>query len=212
MKKLVLIARVSTADQPYSLTVQAEKCQQWCAQRGYELVVLESYPPVSGAAKRRPDIERALELCRLGQAHGIIALRLDRLARSLSRLTELAHELAAMGADLVCVEQAVDTTTPAGRLVYHMLGAVAEFERDLIAQRTREAMAVARDAGVHVGRPAGAGLVAQRERVRELAAMGWCTADIARETGLHRTQVVRLLGLLGHPEPTVPSHHHGEVS
>lgn len=201
-KNLVLIARVSTDAQEYSMAVQEAKCQQWCAERGYSLTVLQ-YRPVSGAAKKRPDIDEALALVKAGKAQGIIALRLDRIARSLTRLTTLAQELERMGADLVCVEQAVDTTTPAGRLVYHILGAVAEFERDLIRQRTREGLAEATRRGVHVGRAAGETLAAGRERVLELAEQGLSASAIVAQLNAggehavgkpwHRTQVVRLL-------------------
>jgi len=79
--------------------------------------------------------------------------KLDRLARSVRHLTTLAAELEALGVGLVVLDQAIDTTTPAGRLLFNVLGSIAEFERDLIRERTTAGLAAARRRGATLGRP-----------------------------------------------------------
>lgn len=146
VNRLVLIARVSTKDQEqngYSLEAQEAKCRAWCEARGHELITLPATvtKAVSGAAVNRPDLDMAIDMIMSGKADGIIATKLDRVARSVHQLTKIAAQLSQYGDDLVIVDQAIDTTTPAGKLMFHVLGAVAEFERDLISERTKEGLA-----------------------------------------------------------------------
>ncbi len=82
-------------------------------------------------------------------------VKLDRLARSTHHLVTLAKELEALGVDLVVLDQAIDTTTPSGRLLFHMLAAVAEFERDLIRDRVLAGLKRAKERGTRSGRPTG---------------------------------------------------------
>jgi len=84
----------------------------------------------------------------------VVVWALDRLARSLKQLLSIAEECRAMGVDLVSLKQNVDTTLPAGRLTFQVLGALAEFEREMLRERVKAGMAQARRSGKHVGRPA----------------------------------------------------------
>jgi DNA invertase Pin-like site-specific DNA recombinase len=84
----------------------------------------------------------------------ILVWALDRLARSLKQLLTIAEECRSLGVDLVSLRQSIDTTLPAGRLTFQILGAVAEFERELLRERVKAGMAQARRTGKHVGRPA----------------------------------------------------------
>ena len=125
---------------------------------------------------------------------GVVACaKLDRLARSLRQLVDVAAELDARGVDLVVLDQRLDTGTPGGRLTFHVLGAVAEFERDLIAERTRAGIAAARRRGKRIGRPRSH---VPEGRARELHAAGVSVSKIARDLGCSRTAVRRRLGLL----------------
>ena len=87
---------------------------------------------VSGAKDSRPALDEMLEAVRLRRVGAVVVTKLDRLARSVRHLITLAAELEALGVDLVVLDQAIDTGTPAGRLMFHVLGSIAEFERDLI--------------------------------------------------------------------------------
>jgi len=101
----------------------------------------------SGKLARRPELDRALDFARPGDA--LVITKLDRLARSV----ELVSELGERGIDLIVLGQAIDTTTPAGRMMFHVLAAIAEFERDLISERTRDGLQAARARGRLGGRP-----------------------------------------------------------
>jgi DNA invertase Pin-like site-specific DNA recombinase len=94
-----------------------------------------------------------LQVVRRRQVDVVVIVKLDRLARSTHHLLSMAKEFESLGVDLVAIDQAVDTTTPAGRLLFHMLGAIAEFERDLIRERVIAGVRRARALGKHLGRP-----------------------------------------------------------
>jgi len=98
---------------------------------------------VSGVKASRPQWDKCLDHLRQGDT--LVTVRLDRIGRSLANLIEVVQLLADRGVDLIVIDQAIDTTTPAGRLMFHVIGAIAEFERDLIAERTRDGLAAARE-------------------------------------------------------------------
>jgi DNA invertase Pin-like site-specific DNA recombinase len=108
---------------------------------------------VSGARDRRPGLDRLLTDARRRRFDVLACTKLDRLARSVHHLTSLGRELEALGIDLVVLDQSIDTSTPAGRLLFHVLGSIAEFERDLIRERTAAGMRAAKRRGARIGRP-----------------------------------------------------------
>ena len=135
-------ARVSSIGQ--NLEAQIEKLTAF----GCEKLFQEKR---SGASRdKREAMTSALEFCREGDV--LVITKLDRLARSMFDLQEITKTLERKGVDFVVLDQAIDTTTPAGRLTFHLLGAVAEFERDLIAERRTEGIAHAKGRGVKFGR------------------------------------------------------------
>jgi DNA invertase Pin-like site-specific DNA recombinase len=149
--RLALYARVSTTDQRSEIQLHA--LHVYAEARG--LAVAETYVDhgVSGAKDRRPALDRLLADAR-HRRFGVLAVtKLDRLARSVHHLTTLGKELEALGVDLVVLDQAIDTSTPSGRLLFHVLGSIAEFERDLIRERTSAGVAAARRRGTRFGRP-----------------------------------------------------------
>lgn len=135
-------ARVSSLGQ--SLDTQIEKLSSF----GCEKIFQEKR---SGATTgKRVAVNEALEFCREGDV--LVITKLDRLARSMFDLQGIVQTLERKKADLVVLDQKIDTTTPTGRLTFHLLGAVAEFERDLINERRNEGMEQARKRGVQFGR------------------------------------------------------------
>jgi DNA invertase Pin-like site-specific DNA recombinase len=136
-------ARVSTEDQNLDLQRQA------LIAAGCELIFEDS--GCSGAKADRPGLAEALAHLRAGDV--LVVWKLDRLGRSLPHLLKILEQIADAGAGFQSLSEAVDTTTAGGRLIYSVLGAIAEFERALISERTRAGMASARRRGVHVGRP-----------------------------------------------------------
>jgi DNA invertase Pin-like site-specific DNA recombinase len=135
-------ARVSSQGQ--SLDTQIEKLTAF----GCEKIFREKQ---SGASRdKREAVDAALEFCRDGDV--LVITKLDRLARSMFDLQDITKTLGRKGVDFIVLDQSIDTTTPAGRLTFHLLGAVAEFERDLIAERRNEGIKKAKERGVKFGR------------------------------------------------------------
>jgi DNA invertase Pin-like site-specific DNA recombinase len=106
---------------------------------------------VSGKLAKRPQLDACLAYLRTGDT--LVITRLSRAMRSLRHLLDLAHELSERGIGLMVLKQSIDTTTPTGRLAFHMLAAVDEFQRELIVEGTREGLAAARARGRTGGRP-----------------------------------------------------------
>ncbi len=107
----------------------------------------------SGAKERRPALDAMLAAVKARKVDVVACVKLDRLARSVHHLVAMVREFEALGVDLVVLDQAIDTTTPAGRLLFHVLAAISEFERDLIRDRVMAGLARARANGVRLGPP-----------------------------------------------------------
>ena len=120
----------------------------------------------------------------------IAIVKLDRLARSTRHLTQLAAELEALGMDLIVVDQGIDTSTPAGRLLFNVLAAIGEFELDLVRERTKAGLAAARRRGKRLGRPRAYVPV---DRAQGLLRQGWSVTAIARELEVSRSTLGRVL-------------------
>ena len=187
MPNIALYARVSTADQ--HAEVQLADLRAYAKRRG--LHALEYVDEgVSGARDRRPALDALLDAVRRRETSAVVVTKLDRLARSVRHLTALAAELEALGVDLVVLDQSIDTGTPTGRLLFHVLGAIAEFERDLIRERTRAGLAAARRRGRHPGRPRALD-DRTRDRVRRLRTSGHSIRAIAGKLELSKSVVAR---------------------
>lgn len=152
--RVALYARVSTSDKGQDPEVQLIAAQALAEQRSWAVVRSFVDHGISGASRDRPALDDLLKAARSGEVDVVVTFKLDRLARSLSHLLELAENLRAWGVGLVSVTDAhVDTTTPSGRFTFQILGAVAELERELIRDRVRAGIRRAQEAGTHCGRP-----------------------------------------------------------
>ena len=139
---LIGYARVSTQDQDPALQLDALKAA------GCEKVFVEK---ASGAQRDRPELIAAIDYVRAGDT--LVVWKLDRLARSLTQLIETVEGLAEREIGFRSLTEAIDTTTPGGRLVFHVFGALAEFERSIIRERTKAGLDAARARGRKGGRP-----------------------------------------------------------
>jgi DNA invertase Pin-like site-specific DNA recombinase len=139
---LVAYCRVSTDSQNLGLQIEALK------QAGCDRIFQET---ASGAQRDRPELAKALDYLRPGDV--LCVWKLDRLARSLRQLLETGEALAERGIGLRSLTESIDTTTPGGRLVFHVFGALAEFERGIIRERTMAGLENARRMGRKGGRP-----------------------------------------------------------
>lgn len=139
---LIGYARVSTEDQNLDLQVDA------LTKAGCERIFEDR---LSGAVAQRPGLAEAISFARKGDT--MVVWRLDRLGRSLKNLIEVVGQMEERGIGLKSLKEAIDTTTSAGRLVFQIFGALAEFERNLIRERTMAGLAAARARGKQSGRP-----------------------------------------------------------
>lgn len=141
---LIGYARISTNDQNLNLqrdALKAAGCSQICEDTA------------SGASVARPGLEKALGMLREGDT--LVVWKLDRLGRSLKHLIESVQALDSRGVGFKSLQDNIDTATPGGKLLFHILGSLAEFERDLIRERTKAGLAAARARGRKGGRPPG---------------------------------------------------------
>jgi DNA invertase Pin-like site-specific DNA recombinase len=180
-------ARVSTADQRLDLQLDA------LAAAGCKKVWTDK---LSGARADRPELGRLLDYAREGDT--VVVWRLDRLGRSVRHLIGLVGDLDAAGIGLRSLQEGIDTTTPTGRLVFHVFSALAEFERDLIRERSAAGVAAARARGRQGGRPP-VMTPAKVAAARQLLDAGSTYAHVATALGVGRTTIIRHLG------PTVSS-------
>lgn len=187
-----LYARVSTREQ--DPRGQVDVLARYCRARRWRAVRYVDHGE-SGATEpdHRPQLDALLRAARTREVDVIVCTKLDRLARSVRHLVNLAAELEALGIGLVVVEQALNTTTPAGRLLFHVLGAIAEFERDLIADRVRVGIRAKIARGFRWGRPRVRLTLAELRRARYLLARGASLRTVARKLNMARTTVRREL-------------------
>ncbi len=186
--RVALYARVSAAHQQ-TIPMQLRQLRDYARRRGWRVVA--TVHEVGSGAARRPERERLLEAARRRELDVIAVWRLDRWGRSLADLVLSLRELAELGVAFVSLSEALDLTTPTGRAMAAMIAVFAEFERDVRSERVRAGIEQARREGRALGRPRTAALRAAE--VRQLAAKGLSQVAIARELGIGRTTVRRLL-------------------
>jgi DNA invertase Pin-like site-specific DNA recombinase len=145
-----IYARVSTTDQEPEN--QVDPLRAFAEARAWVVTEYVDHG-VSGMKDRRPALDAMLAAARARKLDAVVCTKLDRLARSTHHLVVIAKELQALGVDLVVLDQAIDTTTPSGRLLFHVLAAISEFERDLIRERVIAGLARVRARGQRLGRP-----------------------------------------------------------
>lgn len=154
--QLIGYARVSTDEQAlygYGLDAQETKLRDYARRHSAEMVVMRD-EGISGKSLERPALMRALSRIAAGDADGLVVAKLDRLTRSVIDFAMLLEWFTAAGAQLVALDFDLDTSTPGGRLVAHIMSATAEWERSVIAERTRSALAAAKAQGRPIGPPA----------------------------------------------------------
>ncbi len=177
---LIGYARVSTQDQ--TLDLQRDALQK----AGCEQIFTDT---VSGTKARRPGLEQALSHLRAGDT--LVVWRLDRLGRSLRHLIDTVTELADKGIGFKSLIESIDTTTSGGKLIFHMFGALAEFEREIIRERTQAGLSAARSRGRTGGRPK-ALTQKQVQMLNQLAAdPNRSVEEICQTLGISRTTFYR---------------------
>ena len=180
---LIGYARISTEDQSFDLQIDALVRHGVSPDRIFK-------DKASGVSVKRGGLIDCLRHMEKGDV--LVVWKLDRLARSLRQLIDVAEELNRREINLKSITEEVDTTTPGGRLLFHMMGAIAQFERDLIRERTKAGMRALKDRGGRVGRKRIA-TADKIERAKELLRSGECTsiASAAKKVGLAESTLYR---------------------
>jgi DNA invertase Pin-like site-specific DNA recombinase len=188
-----LYARVSTKDKGQDPEMQLTELREFAAKRGWQVVGEFVDVGVSGSKDSRPQLDAMMRLAKARKLDVIAVWKLDRFGRSLRHLVDTLAELKAVGCDFVSLRDSLDLTTPAGRMMFHVIGAMAEFERELIRERVRAGLAHARGKGQRLGRPK-----VRRDRdkdakaIRQMRAAGESYGEIADALGRSKADIYRV--------------------
>jgi len=150
--KAALYARVSTTN-GQDPTMQTRELKEYCERRGWKIVGEYVDTGFSGAKEKRPELDRLMADAHRRRFDAVVVWKFDRFARSVSHLLRALETFKALGIEFVSLSEQVDTSTPMGKMVFTVLGAVAELERSLIAERVRAGLRNARAKGKKLGRP-----------------------------------------------------------
>src|SRR5699024_3216098 len=179
--------RVSTLDQ--SLDAQVQAIEKYARENNEDFFIYEE--KASGTKKDRPELKKAIEKVKTVKNGKFVIYKLDRLARSSIQLFNIADDLKASDVEFISLRDNIDTTTATGKAMFGMLSVFAEFERDVIAERTRAGLEVARSKGRLGGRP---GISKQvKKEVKKKFDEGYSATDIAKLQGICRSTVYKIL-------------------
>ncbi len=187
--RVALYARVSRADKDQEPENQLLKLREYATRHDWDIYA-EFHDYVSGAAPVKPALEKMLREGRARHDDALLIVRLDRLARSTKQLLTMLEDLDRYGVALICSDQQIDTKSPAGRLLFTVLGAVAELELDLIRERTKDGIARARAQGKQIGRPANR---TKDNEIEALRAQGMSLRQIGERLGISHQSVKQRL-------------------
>ena len=179
--KAAIYARVSTSNHGQDVGMQTRELREYCERRGFQIAGEYLDEGISGAKDSRPELNRLMSDAHRRKFDAVVCWKFDRFARSVSHLLRALETFNSLGIAFVSLSEQIDTTTPAGRMIFTVLGAVAELERSLIAERVRAGLRNARAKGKKLGRPR---VAVDAAKIARLRASGASWPTIARELGL----------------------------
>jgi len=188
--KVAIYSRVSTADQ--STVMQLDELRAYCQRRAWTVVEEFTDEGVSGSKESRPALDRMMKAAKHRMFDAVLCWKLDRIGRSLKHLLNLLAELQAVNCAFVSYSDNLDLSTPQGRLMFQIIGAMSEFERQLVIERTKAGMQAARRRGAHIGRPR---VAVDRERIRSLRGQGLSWEAVSAQTGIPRATCQRAVAV-----------------
>src|SRR5499433_2958398 len=166
IKHVAIYARISTANHGQDVSLQTRELRQFAEARAWNVAGEYIDSGVSGAKDSRPELNRLMADAHKRRFDVVCVWRFDRFARSVSHLLRALETFKALGIDFVSYSEQMDTSTPAGKMVFTVLGAVAELERSLIVERVRAGLRNARVKGKKLGRPSIAVVTARTAGLR----------------------------------------------
>ena len=170
-----IYVRVSTTDKGQDIETQLLPLKAFAKSRGWDAIIYQD--KMSGSRTDRPELNQMMADVRKRKLDVILVHRFDRFARSTKQLIDALEEFRALGVNFVSYQEAVDTTTPAGKLMFSMISAFAEFEREIIRERVRAGLDRARKQGKTLGRPK---VGINREEIIKLKSEGNTYRQIAK--------------------------------
>jgi DNA invertase Pin-like site-specific DNA recombinase len=188
--RVAIYARVSTINHGQDVSLQTRELQQFAAARSWTIAGEYIDAGVSGSKDSRPELNRLMADAHKRRFDVVCVWRFDRFARSVSHLLRALETFKALGIDFVSYSEQMDTSTPAGKMVFTVLGAVAELERSLIVERVRAGLRNARAKGKHLGRPR---TVVDGATIIRLRSQGRSIREIADQLGYSRGTVHKTL-------------------
>jgi DNA invertase Pin-like site-specific DNA recombinase len=193
--RAAIYARVSTIGQGQSPEMQLRELREYCERRGWEIAGEYVDAGVSGAKDSRPELNRLISDAHRRRFDAVVVWRFDRFARSVSHLLRALETFNSLGIAFVSLSEQIDTSTPTGKMIFTVLGAVAELERSLIAERVRAGLRNARAKGKRLGRPP---VNLDYSQVAQMRTEDCSIREIAEALGVSRSLVHKTLANRGH--------------
>lgn len=187
--RAAIYARVSTANNGQDPRVQTRELQEYCQRRGWSVAGEYVDVGISGTKEKRPELDRLLGDAHRRRFDAVVVWRFDRFARSVSHLLRALENFQALGVEFVSLSEQLDTSTPTGKMVFTVLGAVAELERSLIVERVKAGLRNARAKGKTLGRPR---KIVDSSQIALLRAQGLGWKKIAKQMGFGVGTVMRM--------------------
>jgi DNA invertase Pin-like site-specific DNA recombinase len=179
--RVAIYARVSTSNNGQDPTMQTRELIEYAERRGWTVAGEYVDVGISGTKERRPELDRLMTDAHRRRFDVVAVWKFDRMARSVSHLLRVLETFNTLGIEFVSLSESLDTATPAGRMVFTVLGAVAELERSLIVERVKAGLRNARAKGKRLGRPR---VNVDAARIARLRTEGLSWPHIARELGV----------------------------
>jgi DNA invertase Pin-like site-specific DNA recombinase len=179
--RVAIYARVSTANNGQDPMVQVRELREYCERRGWTITNEYVDVGISGSKEKRPELDRLMADAHRRRFDCVVVWKFDRFARSVSHLLRALETFKAQGIEFVSFSEQMDTSTPAGKMVFTVLGAVAELERSLIVERVKAGLRNARAKGKRLGRPR---KILDTKRIATLRAKGVGWKRIAADLGV----------------------------
>ena len=187
--RVAIYARVSTANNGQDPTMQTRELREYIERRGWQLTSEYVDVGISGTKEKRPELDRLMADAHRRRFDCVVVWKFDRFARSVSHLLRALETFKAQGIEFVSFSEQMDTSTPAGKMVFTVLGAVAELERSLIVERVKAGLRNAKAKGKRLGRPK---RVVDSRRIAARRAQGAGWKRIAAEMGIGVGTLYRL--------------------
>lgn len=179
--RAAIYARVSTVNAGQNPAVQTRELEEYCQRRAWKIQDIYVDNGVSGKKDSRPQLNRMMQAAHERRFDVVVVWRFDRFARSVFHLLRALETFNSLGIQFVSLSEQVDTSTPTGKMVFTVLGAVAELERNLIVERVRAGLRHARSKGKRLGRPR---KHVERSTILSMRSAGQSWRHIARQLGL----------------------------